>query len=185
MTIEYFHRGSGRISVIAIDPGPEHSGVVAWNGSVRLTGVIGNGMILESMQQWINEFSVDIVAVEQLCNQGRSVGQSTFDTAIWAGRFVEKAVQCHCDFQLVTRRQIKAWHCNKSIGVNDAMIRAKLIEKYGEPGTKKKPGRTYGVTSHAWQALALATFLTEGGISEISRNEVTSCKKKTQKPRRK
>lgn len=173
------------ITVIAIDPGPEHSGIVVWDGSVRLTGTIGNDIILESMQQWINDFSVGLVAVEQLCNQGRTVGQSTFDAAIWAGRFVEKAVQCHCDFQLATRSEIKKWHCGKFVGVNDAQIRGILIKKYGEPGTKKKPGKTYGVTSHAWQALAVATFITEGAISDIPRNKVVSCKIKPAKSRRK
>jgi hypothetical protein len=159
--------------IIAVDPGTVKSGIVAWNGSVQLAGVIGNEKLLASMQQWIIELNVELIAVEHLCNQGRPVGQSTFDTAIWAGRFIEKAVQCNRSFQLVKRSQIKRWHCNKVVGVKDCDIRAALIRKYGKVGTKKKPGKTYGVTSHAWQALALATFLTEGGISEISRNNVS------------
>jgi hypothetical protein len=56
---------------------------------------------------------------------------------------------------LVFRKDVKMHLCN-SMRAKDANIRTALIDKLGAPGTKKMQGPTYGVTSHAWAALAVA-----------------------------
>ena len=161
-------------AMIGIDPGPVESGIVVWNGQCLFADNIQNKTLIESLPKIIGQFNVSLVVIEHLCNQGRaSVGQSTFDTAVWIGRFIELAKKRKCSFQLVTRAQIKRWHCGKFIGVTDAKIRASLIAKYGKPGTVPNPGPTHGIARHAWQALAAVTFITEGGKPNIQINEVS------------
>ena len=56
----------------------------------------------------------------------------------------------------LSRQRIKAVLCNGNVKANDAGVRQALIDRLGPPGSKKAPGPTYGVTSHAWAALAVA-----------------------------
>jgi hypothetical protein len=58
---------------------------------------------------------------------------------------------------LVTRRTVKLHVLGRSnLKGSDPLIRQSLISAIGEPGTKRKPGPTFGLTSHAWSALAVA-----------------------------
>jgi hypothetical protein len=40
----------------------------------------------------------------------------------------------------------------------DSNIRQALIDRFGEPGTKKVPGLLYGIKKDEWSALALGVF---------------------------
>lgn len=42
----------------------------------------------------------------------------------------------------------------------DKFIRMALIDRYGEPGTKKAPGPLFGISGHLWSALAVAVTVT-------------------------
>jgi len=55
----------------------------------------------------------------------------------------------------VYRKEVKIYLCG-SMKAKDPNIRQALIDRLGDPGTKKNPGPTYGVKSHAWSALAVA-----------------------------
>ena len=48
-------------------------------------------------------------------------------------------------------------------GYNDSQIRARIIEQYGPPGTKKSPGATYGIVDDMWQAAGIAETVRRGG----------------------
>ena len=60
----------------------------------------------------------------------------------------------------VFRMAVKMHLCH-SAKAKDANIRQALIDRLGPPGTKKAPGPTYGVTSHAWPALAIAVTVAD------------------------
>ena len=43
----------------------------------------------------------------------------------------------------------------------ESHVRRALLDRLGEPGTKKAPGVTYGVHGHCWSALALAVTVAD------------------------
>ena len=146
--------------ICAIDPGSSKSALVVWNGKKLFkTVILENDKFIKWLE--LNYTKLDFVAVEMLTNQGRSnVGKETFDTCRVVGQieYLCKVYNLRC--QLFYRSQVKLHHLGKVIG-NDSDILKALVKKYGEKGTKKNPGLFYGVTSHCWQALAIATMITE------------------------
>ena len=138
--------------IIAIDPGPENSGVVEYNPTTR---AIKAEM---RVNNWVNFFErkdVKLVAIEMVACYGMAVGASVFETCVWIGRFIERAKRADLPVMLIYRKDIKLEICG-SLKAKDTNIRQALIDIFGEPGTKKNPGPTYGITSHLWAALALA-----------------------------
>lgn len=138
--------------VFAIDPGPIVSGwVLLDRANVVQSGVDDNHELL----RWVRSGQgADILAIEMIASMGMSVGQSVFDTVRWIGRFQ----QAWCDpddVRLVLRRDVKMHICG-SMRANDGNVRQALIDRLGAPGLKNSPGPTYGVKSHAWQALGVA-----------------------------
>jgi hypothetical protein len=96
-------------------------------------------------------YLADTVVIEMPEGRGGIAGQETFDTCVWVGRFAER----FCTNALVFRRVVKLHMCGTS-RAKDAQIRQAIIDRLGPPGTKRKPGMTYGLKGGEWQALALA-----------------------------
>lgn len=66
----------------------------------------------------------------------------------------------------VKRSEVKRHLCG-SLRAKDANVRQAIIDRYGGQaaiGRKATPGPLYGVTSHAWAALAVAITAREMGI---------------------
>ncbi len=66
-----------------------------------------------------------------------------------------------CDVAWLYRREVLRGLDVTGKGNRDSLVRQRLIEIHGGDrasavGTKKQPGPLYGVSSHAWQALAVA-----------------------------
>lgn len=139
------------------------SGVVVLRGAdVGLAEVVKTEM-LESILIW--NFGPDTeLAVEGIASMGMSVGQSVFDTCIWVGRIWQMwRYEAHKDPHIVLRRDVKLHVCGNP-RAKDGNIRQALLDmwpatgggKLPQVGTKAKPGPLYGVSSHAWSALAVA-----------------------------
>jgi len=140
------------MKILAIDPGPTESGWVLLAGDVvENCGVHDNHDLL----RWVQAGQgADVLAVEMIANMGMAVGASTFDTVRWVGRY-QQAWRAPESVRFVFRHQVKQHLCN-SQRAKDPNIRQALIDLLGPAGTKKKPGPTYGLKSHAWAALAVA-----------------------------
>lgn len=140
--------------VFAIDPGTTQSGwVLLQERRVLQAGVSDNADLL----RWVQAGQgADMLAIEMIEAMGMAVGRETFATVRWIGRF-QQAWREPERVQLVGRSKVKHGLCG-SARAKDANIRQALIDRLGAPGTKKSPGPTYGVTSHAWQALAVAVI---------------------------
>ena len=139
------------MSVLAIDPGTTKSGWLVFDeGRVLACGVNDNPDVLEAVRYT----SASIVAIEMIASYGMAVGSSVFETVRWIGRFQQAAPDPE-RVMLVYRQDIKLFLC-KSLQANDANVRQALIDRVGTPGTKAKPGATYGVYTHAWAALGVA-----------------------------
>ncbi len=139
--------------IFAIDPGVELSGWVKWEGGeVISSGITENEMILLEIDRTL----ADELAIEMVSSYGMPVGKEVFRTVWWSGRFAEAWINAKNKNPIeVYRKDVKLQLCN-SPRAKDANIRQALIDLIGPQGTKKNPGPTYGVKSHAWAALGVA-----------------------------
>lgn len=142
-------------SILAIDPGTTESGWVTFSsdGCVIASGVLENVELLREIGSG-GIGTADEMAIEMVASYGMAVGKEVFETCVWIGRFVQ-AWRNPESARLVYRRDVKLHLCG-SPRAKDANIRQALIDLLGPQGTKKAPGPTYGVKSHAWAALAVA-----------------------------
>jgi hypothetical protein len=145
--------------ILAIDPGNIESGVVIWDGSnVVFTGVLLNATLNTAILSSIYKY--DIALIENLTHQGRAkVGKEVFDTARYIGYLERCFENVNKPYRLISRNDVKMHHCRTSQARDTDIVKA-LTKKYPK-GSVKSPGVTYLVRSHAWQALALATFYSE------------------------
>lgn len=141
--------------ILAIDPGTLKSGYCTYeDGRVVETGVLENNEILDLFPFFSSRATV--LAVEMVASYGMTVGRETFETVLWTGRFVQRWLDSRSGRCIkVYRQDAKRCVC-KTHKASDADIRAALISRFGDVGTKKQPGPLYGVKSHAWAALAVA-----------------------------
>ena len=144
--------------ILAIDPGTDHSAYVLWDretDSVLESDDIPNEELLALLrkQDW-----TDHVCIEMIACYGMPVGRETFETVLVIGRAQEIGESRGQHVRLVYRKDVCMWHCG-SARAKDPNIRQALIDKYGPTGTKKNPGKLYGISSHKWSALAIAVFV--------------------------
>lgn len=138
---------------LAIDPGTTQSGWVLFDGKrVLNAGVKDNYGLLVDLG--LDSHKADRLAIEKLVSYGAPIGQETLDTCVWIGRFIE-AWQGRNPPELIRRVDVKRHVCGTGTA-KDKDVRAALIDRIGPQGTKKEPGPTYGVSSHAWAALGVA-----------------------------
>jgi hypothetical protein len=146
--------------ILAIDPGTTASGVVVWCPHTKKVHEAHSEMLnSEVRQRLLNEWTAQEVVVEWIQAMGMAVGRETFETCRFIGRLEEIAYARNQPFHLITRGTVKMKLCG-NMRAKDPNIRRALLDLYGEVGTKKTPGPLYGVSSHAWQALACAVAFT-------------------------
>jgi hypothetical protein len=151
------------VIIFGIDPGTVESGYVMFNSEniqVVGSGVVGNEELLQ-MSSWDD---ANIVCIEMVASYGMPVGQTTFETVLWIGRFVQYSVSKDIEYQLLYKKKdINPTLCfsNKA---KDANIRQAILDLFPatgggtvpQKGTKSNPGPLFGVSSHAFSALAVA-----------------------------
>lgn len=141
-------------TIICIDPGNTESAYVYTDTifSFIKHRKLPNEELLKIIYE--NE-KPDIVAIEMIASYGMPVGKEVFETCLWIGRFIEALGSEKV--KLVYRKDIKIHLCG-SMKAKDANIRLALIDRFGNPGTKKNPGFTYGISKDMWSALAVASY---------------------------
>lgn len=147
------------MNLLAIDPGTTESGVVEFrNGIVSNPAVWPNELLLKRLFDGTPE---ERLCIEMIASYGMPVGAETFQTCLWIGRFMQQwNISTGQNATLVYRRDVKLHLCGTA-RAKDANIRQALIDKFGPPGTKKQPGKTYGLKSHLWAAFAVAVTVSE------------------------
>lgn len=136
--------------ILAIDPGPLQSGWCLFGERVIDSGIMDNDPLLRK----VIGSGADHLAIEMIASYGMAVGKDVFETCVWIGRFIQ-AWRDPESVKLVYRKDIKLELCG-SARAKDTNVRQSLIDRVGPQGTKKVPGPTYGIKSHAWSALAVA-----------------------------
>ncbi len=139
------------VMVLGIDPGTTRSGWVLWDGErVSDSGVEDNDGVLRLMQL----VPANRLVIERFEARGMPMSEDSIETVIWTGRF-QQAWRSPESVRLVKRSAVKLALCGTT-RAKDPNVRQAVIDRCGAPGTKAAQGPTYGVTSHAWQALAAA-----------------------------
>jgi hypothetical protein len=152
--------------VIAIDPGPTHSGAC----------VIGNFYRPIISGKWVNEELVvkvgpyiegSNIVIEMVSHYGTGMpaGASVFDTCVWIGRYIELFLQYNVTVETLPRSTVKLHLCG-NVRAKDSNIKQALVDRFAPyernhgKGTKAEPGFFYGFSSDMWQAFALGvTYL--------------------------
>ena len=152
---------------IAIDPGTRQSAFVAFSSpqDIHCFATVDN----ENLELRLREFCYEWckpaekltgyhhLAIEMVASYGKPVGDEVFQTCLWTGRFIGAFNGPHT---LLKRHQIRQHLCHATAGVNDGVIRQRLIDMYGGKeaaiGRKATPGTLYGFKGDEWQALAVA-----------------------------
>lgn len=141
--------------LVAIDPGPEESGVVCLSlqpfVTIQSKAIYPNATLLDNCRH------IDaraLVAIEDSTPRGQPSGRAVFDTLRWIGRF-EEASRGASTVALVSRMHVLGTWC-KGTKRGDTEVRAAMIELFGQKGTKGEPGPTYGFAKDEWAALAVA-----------------------------
>lgn len=157
--------------VLAVDPGTETSGVVLCEVQadvppivIAFDAAVYNPNLLVAIAELSKgeNFYRTALLLEEVACYGMPVGATTFATVFWSGVFAQHYTSHGGDVLASTKRMdIKMALCHKTAGVRDSHIRQALIDAYGPGkqraiGWKDNPGPLYGITSDAWQALALA-----------------------------
>lgn len=142
---------------LGIDPGTTHSGVVVWADDERrvlYADNVENYELRKNFGPLLVQYAPYLCVLETLSPRGMALGNSTFQTLVWVGRFIEVAWRYDVTAKLMTRDEIKRELLGRTnVPSADSKIVQLLKDEVGEKGTKKAPGPTYGVSKHAWQAL--------------------------------
>jgi hypothetical protein len=155
--------------LIAIDPGPVHSGLVVYR-----TGGDPAVLFCGAKLTWVQVIKQldlarslpDPCVLCERVSAGAVSGHHIIETAEVVGRVLQACDDRGLLIRIRYRREVL-----KALGVGggaskDALVRQVVLELHpGGVGTKKAPGPLYGVSSHAWQALGLACgFALEQGL---------------------
>lgn len=151
--------------LLAIDPGPQLSAWVIYNGDLVEHDISPNEKLLERIL-W-NSTKVDHVpewmVIERMVSYGRPVGTATFETVYWTGVFCQAFGRERTT--RMDRRPVKKHLCPSTADatqvrtIKDGNIRQALIDLWIDRTDNMKPhrkgGPLYRVSKDTWQALAL------------------------------
>ncbi|NLE15541.1 MAG: hypothetical protein GX626_06680 [Spirochaetales bacterium] len=157
--------------VLAIDPGPQQSGLCMINSKTYSpihAEKISNEEVLDLLP------SPDTLVVIEMVGHygtGMPAGKEVFDTCVWIGRFLQHFTDCKLHVRQMMRRDVKLNLCGSARAKDGNVIQA-LVDRFasGQPnygkGTKKAPGWFYGFKADVWQAYALGvTYIDKQGES--------------------
>jgi hypothetical protein len=157
--------------ITGIDPGPESSAYVSWDGAkIVAHGEKTNRDLLDSVNLQM-QFGVapDVVVIEQIRGFGVLAGDKLFDTCFWSGRFYQAWGEGLC--HMLPRKKAIAHLCGTGARGGDRFVREALIARIGEQGSRKQPGPTFGISGHKWSALAVA--VTYSDLYEVDTEKET------------
>lgn len=149
------------MTVLAIDPGPERSAWVLWDGARILEHAIeSNEDFARRLRSGAWRCGQPMAIVfEQIESYGMAVGREVFETVFWTGRLFEAAKYRSLQVSRMPRKAVKLHLCH-SARATDSNIRVALVDRFGGTekavGKKASPGPLYGIKSHEWAALAIA-----------------------------
>ena len=152
--------------ILGIDPGTTKSAWVLWDNEDEKILEMGICENMELRNYFSSVTHDDLrflgchVAIEMVASYGMPVGKEVFETCVWIGVFLEALMADIPSRHFVYRKEVKLNFCG-SVKAKDANIRQALIDRFGEPGSKKNPGKLYGVKADIWSAVAVAVTFSD------------------------
>ena len=149
--------------VAGIDPGPDRCGFCVYDTDqhqVQQAAVMPTAEVLAWLKKPNLFLLLDMVAIERVQSYGIA-GGTLLRTAEVCGRLWQAALHAGLPVRLLYRRQVLQALDVSGKGNRDSLVRQRLIELHGgtrrrAQGVKASPGPLHGVSSHSWQALAVA-----------------------------
>jgi len=141
-------------NILALDPGSEKTAYVHFSPvdeKILEFGIVPN----EGLVALVPTFERSILVQEMIASYGMAVGATVFETCVWIGKFEHAAQMKGMKVERLFRREVKHILCGNS-HAKDPNVRQCLIDRFGLPGTKKAPGKLYGISKDMWSALAVA-----------------------------
>lgn len=124
--------------ILALDPGSVMSGWCIYDGKIPvLWGKAANAKLLDN--SLYHGWTPRVVAIEAVVSYGQGFDKNLRDTIAWAGVFayvhggVDAVAGDANGVVWVTRQRVKLHLTGATQGVNDAVIRKALIDRYGGP----------------------------------------------------
>ena len=124
--------------ILALDPGSTMSGWCIYAGKTPvLWGKAANAKLLDN--SLYRGWTPRVVAIEAVVSYGQGFDKNLRDTIAWAGVFayvrggVDAVTGDANGVVWVTRQRVKLHLTGATQGVNDAVIRKALIDRYGGP----------------------------------------------------
>lgn len=163
--------------ILAIDVGTTESGCAIMQFEKDdIDLIIFGKMANENLMQIVKHQDYDQLVYEQFQSFGMAVGESTIESILWNGRFIQAAIDRHIPVERVYRKEEKLCLCN-SLKAKDSNIRQALIDRYAKTdkkngrGTKKAPDVFYGVSKDVWSAIAVGVTWKEKKEEEMREKE--------------
>jgi len=150
------------MKIFAIDPGPELSAYVVWDGRqlLQCAKVTNDELYWKLTDACERDKSEYFFVCEQIQSYGMPVGKDVFDTVFFSGRLYDICYRHQTLLTMLPRKDVKRHLCGV-VNAKDSNIIAALKERFGEKPTKKRPNPTYNGFKPArdeWQAWALAVY---------------------------
>ena len=151
------------MKILAIDPGTIESGWVKYDTNKK--EIFGHAKECNSnILSVIRGTSADVLAIEMVKCYGMPMGDTTIDTVVWIGRFIQVA-SGKMKIVRIPRKTVCGHICN-SAKAKDSHIRQALIDRFGGTkekaiGVKSSPGPLYKMCEDARSALAVAITYAE------------------------
>ena len=139
--------------IVAIDPGPEKSALILWDGKTILEMHFSNNIAILKMLWSYPRNQFDLV-LEQVASMGMPVGASVFETVFWSGRFCQAWGE---PFHRMKRGVVKMHLCG-SMRAKDSNIIQALKDRFEPDLQPRQRPKTVlkGLSGDLWQAFALA-----------------------------
>lgn len=153
------------MKVYGIDPGPSKCGFAIVSECGELTGSVETteDMLYLASRIWPTGMGPCVIAIEQVAPYGSgALSPDIIETCEVIGKLKWLCSQLGPDVHVlpIFRKDVKNHWTGKVSGPAN-VIRNALLAEYGQQGTKKEPGKLYGITSHAMDALGLALMVQE------------------------
>lgn len=173
-------------TVVAVDPGPEVSGmVVLREGRIVKAANVANGVLFNIML--LNAGGLPLmVLIEDVRPYGVRLRQELLDTTKWIGQWQYRLEKARIAYKLIPRSAVQVWvyrnlpdlavprieakilrldNRNKDgelckprfIYVDDDIVKAAMKRYWSIPTPKPGHSAMYGLKTHSWQALGVAT----------------------------
>jgi len=145
--------------ILSLDVGTTESAFALMDHSLA-NPLVKFGKILNEDIEWeiispvTGNPRADIIAYEEFASYGMPIGESTMRSIWWNGYYCRICDEIGVKYAPVLRKDVKMHLC-QTMKAKDCNIRQALIDRYGEPGTKKNPGILYKVSKDVWSAIAI------------------------------